>query len=199
LVALGVFCFPAEEFHPIRRVTDIVLIAQPVVIQPAPLLEPIPDGEPDLDVADTPPAADAEDPPAVTRPPSPASLPPVSARSAPADADATSTSVDAFPLSPGTRSVLQRLQCPGDPETFARTGLCPHGARASSQMAAAAPAASDYIGIDTAALLAEFGIAPHALSGQPTLDSGTRNRAFSNSDSIRDALPASRRDPAFGD
>lgn len=106
---------------------------------------------------------------------------------------------DVYVLSPGTQSVLRGLQCPGDPDAFAATGICPQSAGRHTAFVAADESASDFYAIDIGAIRALFGQAPHALSGQDTLDNSTQRRALSNADSMREALPASRPDPAFGD
>jgi hypothetical protein len=106
---------------------------------------------------------------------------------------------NAYSFSPGTQSVLRGLQCPGDPEAFARTGICPQGAGRHTQMVAANETASNYYMIDVESIRARFGQAPHLLSGQATLDNGTQRHSLSNADTMRDALPASQPDPAFGD
>ncbi|GJL97881.1 MAG: hypothetical protein DHS20C06_16980 [Hyphobacterium sp.] len=125
---------------------------------------------------------------------------PASARSTDRPASTvTPTSEEAYSLRPGTRSVLRGLQCPGDPEAFARTGICPQDARRSAQLVATEETAADFYTIDLDAIRALYGRAPHSLSGQATLGDGTQRRSLSNSDSIREALPASQPDPAFGD
>lgn len=125
---------------------------------------------------------------------------PVSARStsepAVVNADATE---DSYVLNPATQSVLRGLQCPGDPEAFARTGVCPQGAGRHTQMVASSESASDFYTIDVSAIRALFGVSPHALAGQSTLADGTQRRSLSNADSMRETLPPSRPDPAFGD
>jgi hypothetical protein len=193
-LAAAILSLPSAPDTAPSRITEVVLIPSPIETESAPPTDPVDEDSAQSEPVDEPVAVDA---PAETLPS--ADQPAVSAQAAPADADDQSDSPDAYALSPGTRSVLQGLQCPGDPETFARTGLCPQSARNSGQLVAADPSASDFFAIDTAAIRARFGIAPHALSGQATLDAGQRRGALANSDSIRDALPASRPDPAFGD
>ncbi len=106
---------------------------------------------------------------------------------------------DAYTLSPGTLSVLRGIQCPGDPEAFARTGVCPEGAGQHSVMVASDDTASSFYAMDIGAIRAMFGQGGHALAGEATLDDSTSRSALSNADSIRETLPPSSRDPAFGD
>ncbi len=125
---------------------------------------------------------------------------PVSARSTsgPAEAD-MAVNEDAYILSPATQSVLRGLQCPGDPEAFARTGICPHGAGRHLQMVASDTRASDFYTIDVSAIRALFGVSPHFLAGQAVLENGIRQPSLSNAGSMRETLPPSMPDPAFGD
>lgn len=164
---------------------DADILPEPVIdpVNPSPAIEPLPEPAPTESAL-----------------PTPIDVAPASARSTdqPASTD-TPIGDDIYTLQPGTRSVLRGLQCPGDPETFARTGVCPTDARRSAQLVATEETAADFYTIDLDAIRALYGRAPHALSGQPTLGDGTQRRSLSNSDSIREALPASQPDPAFGD
>jgi hypothetical protein len=140
--------------------------------------------------------------PAFDNPPpqSVADATPASARSTDQPVSAASQASDeTYTLRPGTQSVLRGLQCPGDPEAFAHTGICPQDARRSTQIVATEETAADFYTIDLDGIRALYGRAPHALSGQPTLGDGTQRRSLSNADSIRETLPASQPDPAFGD
>lgn len=159
------------------------------ITEPEPIIDPVPEDEPVDPGPEAPVEADQ-----------PIPLPPVSARAGEADIDeASPPSPEAYPISPGTRSVLQGLQCPGNLEAFARTGVCPQGSGRHTAMVAADESAAEFYTIDVSAIRALFGVSPHALAGQGTLDNGTQRRSLANSDSIRDALPASQPDPAFGD
>lgn len=185
---------------------DVVLVFAPAdpdpvtpdispVLAPEHVVEAVEQGREDL-----PPAspADSEAPENVVSPQP--EKEPVSARS-PSEsvaADAVANE-DTYILSPATQSVLRGLQCPGDPDAFARTGICPQGAGRHTQMVAADESASDFYTIDVAAIRAFFGQAPHALAGQSTLEDGTQRRSLSNADAMRDVLPSSSPDPAFGD
>jgi len=185
---------------------DVVLVFEPAdpdpvtpdispVLAPELVVEAVEQVREDLPLG---PPADSEAPENVVSPQP--QKEPVSARSpsasAVADVDANE---DAYILSPATQSVLRGLQCPGDPDAFARTGVCPQGAGRHTQMVAADESASDFYKIDVAAIRAFFGQAPHALAGQSTLEDGTQRRSLSNAHGIRDVLPSSSPDPAFGD
>lgn len=179
---------------------DVALVFDQTAIEDerptAPDMEDIPRPEP-LEVV-----SEAEDADGLTveNPPAAASSPPASARSADeAPVGNIDPAANAYALSPGTQSVLRGLQCPGDPDAFARTGICPQGAGRHTQMVAADETASSFYLIDVDSIRAQFGQGPHPLSGQATLDNGTQRHSLSNADSMRDALPASRPDPAFGD
>ncbi len=194
-LAVSVLSIPSSEFDGFSHITQIVLIPAPMEADPqAPELPDVED-IPQPDIAEETAAPEPVE--SVTS--EPAHALPVSARAAPVETDAASNAADAYPLSTGTRSVLQGLQCPGDPESFAQTGICPQAARRNSRMAAAGETVGDFYTIDVAAIRAAFGIAPHALAGQATLGDGNRTGGLANSNSMRDVLPASRRDPAFGD
>ena len=194
-LAVSILSVPSSEFDGFSRITEIVLIPAPPEAEPqaqdAPAVENIlpPDIVEEIEVPEAIDATTSE----------PANAPPVSARAAPAEANATSQAADAYPLSPGTRSVLQGLHCPGDPESFALTGICPQAARRNSRMVAVGESAADFFTIDVAAIRAQFGIAPHALAGQATLGETNQSGNLANSNSIRETLPASQPDPAFGD
>ncbi|MEE2566129.1 hypothetical protein [Hyphobacterium marinum] len=162
--------------------------------EPEPVSEPEPDPEP---VIETPPPDPVREPVEDTTPPTSA---PVSAQAVDtAPEEPASGERDIYSVSPGARSVLAGLQCPGDPEGFARTGVCPDSARRGMSLAARPESASDHYAIDVTALRAEWGIGPGILAGEPTLDNPQERRTLSNSDQVRDTLPPSIRDPAFGD
>lgn len=184
---------------------NVALIFEQPVLEPAPTPEtpdPVEDPIPEVDQSPTQTG---------TVPPTPAPVIPIPARplETPAPVSAQSTSEfpevdnefsdDVYVLSPGTQSVLRGIQCPGDPDAFANSGICPQGAGRHSAMVAADETASDFYAIDVGSIRALFGYSPHALSGQDTMDDGTERRSLSNADSMREALPASRADPAFGD
>jgi hypothetical protein len=163
-------------------------------IAPEPIIESVP--ETPADAPAVPPAGSVT-PERVFLPPAET---PVSARYTSESVTAeTNRNEDTYILSPATQSVLRGLQCPGDPDAFARTGICPQGAGRHSQMVASGERASDFYTIDVAAIRAMFGQAPHALAGQSTLSDGTQRRSLSNADSMRETLPSSSPDPAFGD
>lgn len=107
---------------------------------------------------------------------------------------------DVYPLAPGTRSLLHALQCPGDPERFARTGVCPQQARAAANLAAPiGPQTLSEAGlgpIDVAGIRARFGVRTPDPGGVVTL-SQRRHPGLGAAD--RESLPATRPDPAFGD
>lgn len=175
----------------------VALVHEPAQSEPA-----VPDilPEPAIEPADTPPSPPSDSVASESR----ASAQPVedlvSARSTSESVAAeTNGNEDTYILSPATQSVLRGLQCPGDPDAFARTGICPQGAGRHSHMVASGERASDFYMIDVASIRAMFGQAPHALAGQSTLEDGTQRRSFTNADSMRDVLPAIRPDPAFGD
>jgi hypothetical protein len=181
-IAINLSFAHAPQDEPAEVLPEPIPVPEPVVITPPP--EPIQTPTPN----DQPPTDIVVDPA------------PTSARTTdlPASSDAP-ISEDTYMLRPGTRSVLQGIQCPGDPDAFARTGLCPQDARRHAQVVATEETASDFYSIDLNAIRALYGRAPHALSGQATLGDGTQRRSLSNADSIREALPASQPDPAFGD
>lgn len=179
---------------------DVALVFEQTAIEDeppaAPDMEDTPRSEPLEDISE----GQEADSPMVENPPAVVSPPPASARSADeAPVGNADPAANAYALSPGTQSVLRGLQCPGDPDAFARTGICPQGAGRHTQMMAADETASSFYLIDVEAIRAQFGQAAHPLSGQATLDNGTQRHSLSNADSMRDALPASRPDPAFGD
>ncbi|MEE2526407.1 hypothetical protein V0U79_08515 [Hyphobacterium sp. HN65] len=192
-LAIFIFSVKHDPVVPVSVITDIVIVAEPDEE-----LSQLP--EPD-EVTETAAIAPGPQPETTASPvASLPALPPVSARAGETEAaDTEPESNLVYPISPGTRSVLQGLQCPGDPDAFARTGLCPQGAGPHTAMAAADESAADFITLDTGTIRSMFGLAPHALAGQAALDGGTQRTGLANSDSIRDALPASQPDPAFGD
>ncbi|MEN0651413.1 MULTISPECIES: hypothetical protein [Hyphobacterium] len=183
------------------RVIDVTFIVpaaelEPEIVEeavPEPVVEDIPpDPEP---VAERPP----ETPVPAQSQPAPSNAP-VSARSVDeAPESPPSGERDVYAVSPGTRSVLSGLQCPGDPEGFARTGVCGETARRTARIEV--PEEDMLAGFDlsTAQIRALFGDSDHIYAGQPTLDSPAARRNLSTADQMRDALPASRPDPAFGD
>ncbi len=179
---------------------DIALVFEPAAVEDEPRAASIIENTTEFDPAENMAEAEASEenvpdaPPAITSPPT------VSARSADeVPAETAVPSATPYALSPGTQSVLRGLQCPGDPDAFARTGICPQGAGQQAQLVAAEETASSFYLIDIDSIRAQFGQAPHSLSGQTTLDNGTQRRALPNADAIREALPASQPDPAFGD
>lgn len=200
LLIFGLIRLPPGTIEPFR-VIDVTLVVpapepQPEVVEeavPEPVVEDIPpDPEP---VAESPPETAAPSP--IQAVPSDA---PVSARSVDEAPEAPpSGDRDVYAVSPGTRSVLSGLQCPGDPEGFARTGVCGDEARRYARVEA--PAEDLAAGFDLSAdqIRALFGDSDHIYAGQPTLDSPAARRNLSTADQMRDALPASRPDPAFGD
>lgn len=179
---------------PSIQVTLLFEPAEPAALTPDIAPEPIIESVPEAPAA--PPADSATPERDVLQP----AETPVSARSTSESVTAeTNVNEDTYILSPATQSVLRGLQCPGDPDAFARTGICPQGAGRHSQMVASGERASDFYTIDVAAIRAMFGQAPHALAGQSTLSDGTQRRSLSNADSMRETLPSSSPDPAFGD
>lgn len=194
----GLIRIPPGTIEPFRviDVTFVIPESEPEIVEetaPEPVVEDIPP-EPEP-VAERPPE---------TVSPSPAqaapSDEPVSARSVDEAPEAPpSGDRDVYAVSPGTRSVLSGLQCPGDPEGFARTGVCGDGARRYARIEA--PAEDLAAGFDLSAdqIRALFGDTDHIYAGQPTLDNPAARRNLSTADQMRDALPASRPDPAFGD
>ncbi|HAQ36169.1 MAG TPA: hypothetical protein DCQ53_12525, partial [Alphaproteobacteria bacterium] len=125
---------------------------------------------------------------------------PVSARAVdqPPDTPASGER-DIYAVSPGTRSVLSGLQCPGDPEGFARTGVCGEMARRTARIEVPAEDMMAGFDLSRAQIRALFGDNGAILAGEPTLDNPAARRNLSSADQMRDALPASRPDPAFGD
>lgn len=178
---------PVEALH-------VTLVELPLDVEPQ--AEPIPEPETIQSPAEAPqPRSEPEE----ARPAADPSAP-VSARSVDtAPETVPSGERDIYAVSPGTRSVLSGMQCPGDPEGFARTGVCPDHARRGLTVAAQAETAEDHYSIDVWALRAEWGIGPGILAGEPTLDNPQERRTLSSSDQMRDMLPASRPDPVFGD
>lgn len=187
---------------PILPSLDVTLVYElPERVMDAPDIPPAREPEPAAEAipqepAITPAIADAAETEDSTQP----VVEPTSARSTsePVTPDAD-TNENLYILSPATQSVLRGLQCPGDPEAFARTGVCPQGAGRHTQMVASPESASAFYTIDVAAIRAMFGQSSHALAGQATLEDGTQRRSLSNADSMREMLPASNPDPAFGD
>lgn len=177
---------------------QVTLVEYPEPPPPEPEPELLPEPEPDPEpVIETPPPDPV--PEAVTETPPPASAP-VSAQAVETPPETPpSGERDVYAVSPGARSVLAGFQCPGDPEGFARTGVCPDSARRGMTMAARPEAAEDHYSIDVWALRAEWGVGPGILAGEPTLDNPQERRTLSSSDQMRDTLPPSIRDPAFGD
>lgn len=198
LLIFGLIRLPPGTIEPFRVIDVTFVIPEPVPeIVEETAHEPV--------VEDMPP----EPEPVADRPPEPVS--PAPAQAAPSDAPVSARSVDEAPeappsgdrdvyaVSPGTRSVLSGLQCPGDPEGFARTGVCGDTARRHARIEA--PAEDLGAGFDLSAdqIRALFGDTDHIYAGQPTLDNPAARRNLSTADQMRDALPASRPDPAFGD
>lgn len=200
LLIFGLIRIPPGTIEPFR-VIDVTFVVpapepEPEIAEeavPEPVAEDIPpDPEP---VAERPP----ETPAPAQFQPAPSNAP-VSARSVDEAPDSPpSGDRDVYAVSPGTRSVLSGLQCPGDPERFARTGVCGDEARRYARVEA--PAEDLAAGFDLSAdqIRALFGDTDHIYAGQPTLDSPAARRNLSTADQMRDALPASRPDPAFGD
>lgn len=199
LLIFGLIRMPPGTIEPFR-VIDVTFIVpaaepEPEIVEeavPEPVAEDIPDPEP---VAEHPPET-----PAPAQSQSAPSNAPVSARSVDEAPDSPpSGDRDVYAVSPGTRSVLSGLQCPGDPDGFARTGVCGDEARRYARIEA--PAEDLAAGFDLSAdqIRALFGDTDHIYAGQPTLDSPAARRNLSTADQMRDALPASRPDPAFGD
>jgi hypothetical protein len=200
LLIFGLIRLPPGTIEPFQ-VIDVTF----VVPAPEPQPEVVEEAVPEPVVEDIPP----EPEPITERPPE--SVSPSSVQAAPSDAPVSARSVDEAPesppsgdrdvyaVSPGTRSVLSGLQCPGDPEGFARTGVCGDTARRYARIEA--PAEDLAAGFDLSAdqIRALFGDSDHIYAGQPTLDSPAARRNLSTADQMRDALPASRPDPAFGD
>jgi len=174
-----------------------------VELQPEPEPEIEPEPEPEIiPEPETPPVEIENTAPPDTSAPQDA-IPvqaPVSARAVDEAPDAAPTpGRDIYSVSPGTRSVLSGIQCPGAPDVFASTGICPDDARRSVNLAAAPESASDHFSIDVNALRAEWGLGPSILEGEDTLADPNSRRTLSSSDQMRDTLPPRVPDPAFGD
>ncbi|WP_421790741.1 hypothetical protein [Hyphobacterium sp.] len=194
---------PGEPPVSSARVIDVALFTSELP-EPQPPIAADPELEPE-----PPQTIDEETiaPPSISEPATgsenqagPSEQEPVSAQSTTGDASLSEDpGTDAYPLNPGTRSVLSGIQCPGDIQTFQRTGVCPDGARRTARLTAAGESPSDHYSIDVSAIRAMFGVSPHALAGTATLASGLNDPSFSNSDAMRDRLPSSAPDPAFGD
>lgn len=200
LLIFGLIRLPPGTIEPFQ-VIDVTL----VVPAPEPQPEAVEEAVPEPVVEDIPP-----DPEPITeRPPETVSPSPIQAT--PSDAPVSARSVDEAPesppsgerevyaVSPGTRSVLSGLQCPGDPEGFARTGVCGDTARRYARIEAPAEDLGAGFDLSPDQIRALFGDTDHIYAGQPTLDNPAARRNLSTADQMRDALPASQPDPAFGD
>lgn len=202
VVAMLLLTRPISSPHIETSVIDVALliadVAPPDTVEDIETREPEPEPESEPDVFETElPANDDIRPSNDT---TPTQQPAVSAQSTSSDVAPTDAPPEnAYTLAPGTRSVLAGLQCPGDPEVFQLTGTCPESGRRSTMVVAGTESASDWYAIDVGTIRAMYGIAPHALSGQPTLATGIGNPTYGNADSMRDRLPSSSPDPAFGD
>lgn len=200
LLIFGLIRIPPGTIEPFR-VIDVTFIVpaaepEPEIVEeavPEPMAEDItPEPEP---VAERSPETPA---PAQSQP-APSNAP-VSARSVDeAPESPPSGDRDVYAVSPGTRSVLSGLQCPGDPDGFARTGVCGDEARRYARIEAPAEDLAAGFDLSTDQIRALFGDSDHIYAGQPTLDNPAARRNLSTADQMRDALPASRPDPAFGD
>ena len=115
-----------------------------------------------------------------------------------------------LPFDPGrgsTADTLRGIFCLNSSDATRDAGDCPHDQGESGlAMLQYANSGHDLSALQEAFALnlspdqirALFGQAPHELSGQPTLDTTSR-RPTSSADEMRDTLPASIPDPAFGD
>ena len=178
---------------------QITLIELPPESEPEPVPEPEPEiiPEPETPPVEIESAAPPDSPAPQDAIPAQA---PVSARAVDDAPDTPATpGRDIYSVSPNTRSVLSGIQCPGAPDVFASTGVCPDNARRSVNIAAAPESASDHFAIDVNALRAEWGLGPSLLEGEDTLANPGERRTLSSSDQMRDTLPPRVPDPAFGD
>lgn len=180
------------------RALNVTLIEIPPEpdIEPEPVLEPIAEPNPPVEPESVAP------PPAPQAPPTdaPQAQAPVSARSVDeAPTSPITDGLDIYAVSPGTRSLLSGMQCPGAPEEFARTGHCPEAATRAANLVAPEESAADHFALDVNALRADWGLGPSILEGENTLADPNARRTLSSSDQMRDVLPPSRPDPAFGD
>lgn len=198
LLIAGLIRMPPGTIEPFEVVDVTFVLAEDV---PETLDTPAPEPAAEEVVPDTEPVAEIPAEPALSRADEAApNDAPVSARAVDAAPEAPpSGERDVYAVSPRTRSVLSGLQCPGDPEGFARTGVCRESARRTARIEV--PAEDMMAGFDLSAdqIRAMFGDMDHIYAGQPTLDNPAARRNLSTADQMRDALPASQPDPAFGD
>tara|TARA_R110002073_G_scaffold252362_8_gene414991 strand:+ start:2767 stop:3426 length:660 start_codon:yes stop_codon:yes gene_type:complete len=176
---------------------QVTLVTLPPEVDAEPVIEAEPERLPDPEPA---PTVEVRQDTVAPEPPPQSTEPPASARSVAEAPDTAPTGErDVYAVSPGTRSILSGIQCPGDPEAFARTGICPDSARRSVRLVAGPESAADHYAIDVTAMRAEWGIGPGLLAGEATLANPQERRNLSSSDQMRDTLPPRVPDPAFGD
>jgi hypothetical protein len=119
-----------------------------------------------------------------------------------------SFSGDALPYPAGrgsTAFVLRETFCLNSSDANREAGNCPHDPERDGLGLLQYTGSHDLselrerFGLDLSPdeIRVLHGVAPHALAGQPVIDSA--RRSTSSSDEMRETLPASRPDPAFGD